>query len=87
MRTGDAIASDTFRVQVAHSHREPTDDGRGHRSVRDPDTTEVVLVEVDLEAIALHYGPQACRTKRGVSRHMHGMVKIRHMTRGEEAGR
>lgn len=68
---------ESFVIDVPQWHYEQTADGHGRRLVNDPPTRQRVWVEVDLAAIALEYGPRACRSKSKRSRQLRGHVMLK----------
>ena len=70
----------TFTVSVTHCHfvdLPNNSGGIGPLWITDPPTDEVVEVEVDLAAIAFHYGPCACRAEHKECRQLNGAVVVR----------
>ncbi len=65
-----------FVVNIQHSERVPSADGRGFSTSRLPDMQETVEVVVNLEEIVNRLGPKAARSKRGLSRYMDGAVVV-----------
>jgi len=65
----------TCTIAVKHAHNEPTGNG-GTRSVRDPDTQEKVLVQIDIDKIASEYGPRAYYAKSRKTKQLHGLIVI-----------
>lgn len=59
------IVTQQFTIPVTYYRMEPTEDGRGTRSVADRTVQETVEVTVDFAGLARKLGKRACRNKNG----------------------